>query len=418
MSFFKIVLRSLRQHIMSTVLAAFSIAIGTALLITVYNLKVQTQEKFESTGSGVDAILAPKGSPLQVVLSSIYNLEDMPGEIKWTFVKEVAKSDLVTDVVSFVKGHSFGDFHVNAIERKFFTEFEYKPGKKFSFVPEDGGSGRLFEKPLEAVAGAEAAKSLGIKLGDKFNPVCGLRSGAPVHKELITYVGIMAPTGTPHDFAIYIPLTTVYGMEGHSNKSAEMAENEEVRTVSGAFIKLRRIKVGSETMIHPDIHRLKYEIDQNKGAQFVVPNEVLPKLFSIIGWVTKVLTGISILVIVIAGLFLFVSMYWALRERRRNVALMRALGATRRTVFALTLTEAFVIALIGAVFGVITAHLLLMAGVNMIRAETGVMLSATYLTIADILAIPGAVALGILTGLIPAIQAYRLGVLENLRMIS
>ncbi len=418
MSFWRIVLRSLRQHLMSTLLAAFSIAIGTALLITVYNLRVQTQEKFESTGSGVDAILAPKGSPLQIVLSAIYNLEDMPGAIKWTFVKEVAGSNLITDAVSFVKGHSFGGFHVNAIEPEFFSEFEYRPGHKFSFEASLGGKGRVFEKRLEAVAGAEAAKALGITLGSRFNPVCGLRAGARAHAEEIAFTGIMAPTGTPHDYAIYIPLETVYGLEGHTDDAAAMATDESVRTVSGALIKLRRIEVAGETMMHPDIHRLKYEINQNKAAQLVVPNEVLPKLFSIIGWVTKVLTGISALVIALAGLFLFVSMYWALRERRRNIALMRALGATRRTVFALVLAEAFAIALIGAIAGVAGAHAILAAGVALIRAETGVMLSALCISLADILAVPAAVVLGVLTGVIPAVQAYRLGVLRNLQPVS
>ncbi len=418
MSFLRIVLKSMRQHLMSTALAALSIAIGTALLVTVYNLRVQTQEKFESVGGGVDAILAPKGSPLQIVLSAIYNLEDMPGEIKWSYVREVAKSDLVTDAVSFVKGHSFGEFHVNAIEKEFFSEFEYGPGKRFSFKPEDGGAGRVFEKPFEGVAGAAAAKALGIRLGDSFNPVCGLRSGAPVHREEIAFVGIMAPTGTPHDQAIYIPLKTIYGLEGHSERAAAMADDELARTVSGALIRLRRIEVAGETMMHPDIHRLKYEINQNKEVQLVVPNEVLPKLFAIIGWVTKVLTGISVLVIAMAGLFLFVSMYWALRERRRNIALMRALGATRRMVFALTLAEAFTIALIGAACGIVVAHCLLAVGVEMIRAQTGVMLSAMAVSLADILAIPAAVVLGVLTGIIPAVQAYRLGILKNLRPVS
>jgi putative ABC transport system permease protein len=417
-SFFKIVIRSLRQHLMSTLLAAFSIAIGTALLVTVYNLQVQTEDKFGSTGAGVDAILAPKGSPLQIVLSAIYNLEDMPGEIKWSLVKEVEKSHIVAETVSFVKGHSFGGFHVNAIESRFFSEFEYEPGKKFSFRTEDGGAGRVFEKPLEAVAGSEVAKALGVQLGDRFNPVCGLRTGAPVHREEIAFVGIMAPTGTPYDYAVYIPLSTVYGLEGHSKKSAAMQTDESLRTVSGALLKMQRIEVGGRSMMHPDIHSLKYELDQSKDAQLVVPNEVLPKLFSIIGWVTKVLTGISLLVIAMAVLFLFVSMYWALRERRRNIALMRALGATRGTVFALTLAEASAIALVGSVCGVLAAHAMLSVGVELIRAETGVMLSALHISLADMLAVPAAVLLGILTGLIPAVQAYRLGVLRNLQPVS
>lgn len=418
MGFFRIIARSLRQHIMSTLLAVFSIMMGAAMLVAVFNLQTQAEAKFEATGSGVDAVLAPKGSPLQIVLSAVYNLDDMPGEIDWSYVQKVRASDIVADAVCFVKGHSFAGFHVNAVEKRFFTEFEYEPGKKFSFDEARGGQGRCFEKRLEAVCGSEVARALGVRIGDSFNPVCGLSEKSPTHNDRVTFVGITSPTGTPYDFSVYIPLETVYTLDGHSDRSHEMVSDLGSRTVSGAYVRLNRINVSGQTMLHPGLHDLKYQIAQTDFAQLVVPTEELPRLFNIIGWITNVLTGISVLVIVMAGLFLFVSMYWALRERRRNIALMRALGATRGTVFALIMAEAFVISLLGVLLGVLVAHGLLAVGVDLIYAETGVMLSAWKISLMDFLVIPGAVVLGLLTGVIPAVQAYRLGVLRNLVPVS
>ena len=169
MSFLGIVFRSLRQHLLSTVLSIFSVLMGTVLIVTVYNLRVQTEKEFKQTGIGVDAVIAPKGSPLQIVLSSIYNLEDMPGTIKWSYLKELENSGAVEMVIPFIKGHSYGGFHVNAIDEKFFTDFEYRPGRKFSFSKQEGGAGRVFKGAFEAVAGSEAARVIGLKVGDKFN---------------------------------------------------------------------------------------------------------------------------------------------------------------------------------------------------------------------------------------------------------
>ena len=145
MSFWRIVLKSLRQHWLSTSLAMVSIALGVALLISVASLKEQTHRNFTQQGLGVDAVLGPKGSPLQIVLNSLYHLDEMPGKIKWTYYKKVLEQPIVERGIPFATGHSYAGFRVNAIDGRFFTEFEYTPGRRFSFKPEEGGQGRAFE---------------------------------------------------------------------------------------------------------------------------------------------------------------------------------------------------------------------------------------------------------------------------------
>jgi putative ABC transport system permease protein len=107
LSFWKIVLKSLKYHRFSNSLAAFSIAMGIALLVAVYSFKEQSQNTFSQAGIGVDAILAPKGSPVQIVLNAIYHLEDMPGKIKWSYFEDVRKERIVSQAIPFVVGHSY-----------------------------------------------------------------------------------------------------------------------------------------------------------------------------------------------------------------------------------------------------------------------------------------------------------------------
>ena len=416
MSFWKIVLRSLKHHGFSTGLALISIAMGIALLVAVFSFKEQTHNTFTQVGHGVDAILGPKGSPLQIVLNALYHLEDMPGKIKWSYMKAVEEEPIVVQAIPFVVGHSYRGFRVNAIDGRFLTEFEYLPGKLFSFSEEKGGRGRPFQSSHEAVAGWAVAQKLHLKLGDEFNPVCGVQEGDPVHqKDKLKFVGILAPTGTPHDRAIYIPLETFYGLEGHPQETRVMAQSEEFREISGAYIKIRRIRGGA---IHPGIQDLKFAINQSDRNQFIVPNEVMPRLFNIIGWVDRVLVAIAAILTALSILFLFFSLISALRERRRDLALFRALGATRKTVMGLVIAESLFISITGGVLGLLLGHVLIWIGSHFIRSETGVMFSGGYLCLADWVVLPGVAVLGLLAGLLPAIQAYRLGVLKNLSPIS
>jgi len=356
MSIWQIIIKSLRQHLLSTLLAILSIAMGIALMSSVVSLREQAHKNFTQAGLGVDAVLGPKGSPLQIVLNALYHLETMPGKIRWPYYQKVLEHPIVESGIPFITGHSFGGFRVNAIDKSFFTDFQYLPEKKFSFSPEHGGTGRLFRTDDGAVAGWAAAKKLGIKLGSTFNPVCGVKAGDPVHvNDNIKFVGIMAPTGTPHDRAIYIPLTAFYSLEGHGSEVAQMAVDEEYREISGAYLKIKRIRGGA---IHPGIQELQYNINQSKSAQFIVPNKVLPRLFNIIGWVDLVLLAIAALVTVLATLFLFTALVSALQQRRRDIALMRSLGATRKTVFGLIISESLVITVLGGFLGLLFGHII------------------------------------------------------------
>ena len=416
MSILKLIWKSIRHHWLSSSLAVISIGLGTALFVSVISLREQAHANFTDVGIGIDAVLGPKGSPLQIVLNAVYHLEEMPGKIKWSYYKKVIADPIVEEAVPFCTGHSYAGYRVNAIDERFLEHFEYLPGKRFSFSEDKGGQGRMFQQRDEAVAGAVAAQALNFHIGSVFNPVCGVRSGDPVHEnDHITIVGILAPTGTPHDRAIYIPLNTFYTLEGHGNDVANMAVDEDHREISGAYIKIRKIREG---VVHPGLQGFQYNIAQSTSAQLVVPNEVLPRLFGIFGWVDRTLLGISFLVTILSGLFLFVALISALRERRRDIAILRALGATRQTVFSMVIVESTVIAILGGVLGLVTGHILVGMASSIIKVETGLQFSAWCLSTGDVWILPGVGLLGILSGIIPAIQTYRLGVLRNLTPLS
>ncbi len=414
MSFFTLVLKSLRQHAFSTLATILSIALGVSLMAAVICLRNQTHQHFIRVGLGIDAVLAPKGSPLQIVLNAVYHLEEMPGKISWSLIEELKKESIVESAIPFCTGHSYAGVRVNAIDPAFFENFEYLPGSRLSFAPETGGQGRNFSAAhaREAIAGWDAARKLGIKIGDAFNPTCGVNAGDPVHhNDRYVFCGILARTGTPHDRAIYIPLECFFTLGGHGNDVAKMSTDLESREVSGALVKIKKIRGG---VIHPGIRDLKFMLAQNQSAQIVIPNEVLPQLFNIIGWVDHVLLGISLMVVFISSMFLLVSLLNTLRERKRDYALLRCLGASRSWIFGLVLAESAVITSTGGLLGLVFSRVLVYSGSMLIQSETGVALDPFYTSSFDLYVIPMFALAGLITGLIPAFQAYRLNVMHNL----
>ena len=412
MSFWRILLHNIRRHRFSTFLALISITLGVGLLIAVVSFREQSHRHFVTEGVGVDAILGPKGSPLQIAMNALYHLEEMPGKLKWSYYEKVKKDPLVVDAIPFVTGHSYAGYRVNAIDDRFFTSFEYQPGKRLSFNSDAGGQGRMFKARDEAVAGWAVAKALGLHLGDSFNPVCGVHSGDPVHAhDKIRFVGILAPTGTPHDRAIYIPLKTFYTLEGHGASVAAMATDPSQREISGAYLKLRHIRGGA---MHPGVQNLKYEIDQSTEAQLVVPSEVIPRILDIISWVDKVMFIVGAMVTLLAIMFLFVVLITALREQRRELAMMRMLGANRTTVFGLIMSEAVFLSVIGTILGIAFGHLLVSLGGHYVAVETGMQFTSNFISSADIWVLPSITLMGAVAGLIPAVHAYRMSILRNL----
>lgn len=412
MPFWKIIWKTMCSHRYAYILAVISICAGIALMVAVVSLEIQSRQTFTRSGLGIDAVLAPKGSPLQIVLNALYHLEDMPGKIPWTYFQTLSAHPLVKQAVPFMVGHSYRGVRVNAVGLNFFTEFEYLPGKKFSFDPSLDGKGQHFSGPRQAVAGAVAAKELGIRLGQSFHPVCGINESDPVHQhDPIVFTGIMAPTGTPHDRAIYIPLLTFYGLEGHPRETLRMAADTERREISGAYIQLKRIRGGA---IHPGIQHLRYEVNQTSGHQLVLPAEVMPRLYRIIGWVDRVLLAIAAMLTLLASSFLFCSLVQSLRETRQDLAMMRLLGATRFRLTCLVMTQACTISLCGGMAGLILGHFLIFMGAHYVKVEAGVGFTALYLSPADWMVLPGALVMGITAALIPAVQAYRMGVLDHL----
>jgi putative ABC transport system permease protein len=403
MTIWLIVRKSLRQHALSTSITAFAIALAGGLLMSVWAVKAQSQATFTGVNAGFDAVLGARGSKLQLVLNAIFHLEASPGNMAWNDLLDVQKNPNVEVAVPIAVGDNYRGFRLAGTSPDLFNRTEYAPGKHFKVQP----GGRLFEPGYtEALIGSFAAQRMKLSPGDKFHPYHGLIFDEKnQHAETYVVVGILEPSNTPADRVIWIPLEGIQKMGGHDPKSAN--------DISAVLVKL---KAGSAAAgFQMDLMYNK----QGNRLTFAWPiGRVMAELFDKIGWFDRVLALVAYLVAIVASVSILAGIYNSMNERRREIAILRALGARRTTLFSAILLEAASISAIGMLGGYLIYAVILTAVTTVMRAQTGVVLDPLKYNAVMLWAPAMLIGLGALAGLLPAFKAYRTDVAENLSPVS
>ena len=409
-----IVLRSLRRHALSTTVTTASAALASGLVMAVFAISIQSQKAFSGGKIGYDAVLGARGSELQLVLNTVYHLETSPGNLPWSAYEEIARDPRVALAIPYAVGDNYRGYRIVGTTTQIFDELEYQEGKRYEIEP----PGLAFDPTLrEAVVGATAARDLGLELGDELSPYHGLTfdKNSQQHPEVYKVIGVLRPTNTPADRVIWIPIEGIFRMEGHKLRgSGEVYEAQpgleipvEHKEVSAVMLKLKSQMAGFQ--LQNQINR------EGKSATLAWPiGKVMADFMSKMGWVNRVLELVAYLVVAVAGGSLLASLYNTMNERRKEFAVLRALGARRRTVFGVIVLEATTIAVAGAALGYVVYFGVLALAAAIVRERTGVVLDL-FIGHGALLWTPVAMALvGAVSGLLPAFKAYSTDVAEHL----
>ncbi len=414
---FLVVRRSLRQHALSTLVTVGSAALASGLVLAVVSLQAQTYDAFTAGPVGFDAVLGARGSQLQLVLNTVFHLETSPGNLPWEMYETIRKDPRVALAIPYAVGDNYQGFRIVGTTPDLFQAFEPRPGERLSFA----GEGRAFApSEREAVVGSYAAARTGLRAGSKFNPYHGVVfDEKQKHDDEYVVVGVLQPTNTPSDRVVWIPLEGIYRMSGHvlrgSGSTYTPRAGEEIpdasKEVSAVMLKLRTPQAG-------------FALDQTINKQGRVATlawpigRVMAELFDKLGWANRVLTLVAYLTALVAAGSILASLYNTMNERRREFAILRALGARRATVFASIVFEAATIALSGAIVGYGVYAAILAIARAVVRSQTGVVLDPLYLHPVLFFAPLGMVALGALAGVLPALKAYSTDVAAGLTSSS
>ena len=403
-------LRSLARHRVANAVTVLTTALAVGLSFAVFAINSQARQAFVRGGSGYDAVLGARGSQLQLVLNTVFHLETSPGNIPWSLYRAVSESPGVQRAVPVAVGDNYKGFRVVGTSSAYLDD-----------PPEDAPhwtlNGRFFdESRREAVVGSFVAQQAGLELGSNFSPYHGLIfDELAKHSEEYLVVGVLEPTNTPADRVIFIPIEGIFRMGGHvlrgSNgdytASPGEAIPEEHREVSAVLLDLSNPQMG---------FTLERKINkQGKVATLAFPiGRVVGEVFQKMGWAHRILALVSYLVLFIACGSILTSIVQTLGTRRKEFAVLRALGMPRKRLFALLVTESSLLAAAGSLAGFLIYGLIVSLAAVVIRKQTGVVINALSFHPVFVWGPLTMIGLGAIAGVLPALQAYRTPVAESL----
>lgn len=391
-----LVRRSLRQHLLSTLVTVVSIALAGGLLMAVWVVKDQSRSTFTGQSGGWDAVLGARGAKLQLVLNAIFHLEASPGNITFADYEGIRTNRAVAAAVPIAVGDNYRGYRLVGTTTNYF-EVEYSKGQRFRIQ----SGGRLFDDGYrEAVVGSFAARKLGLTIGSEFKPFHGLNFDPKAqHEETYVVVGVLEPSNTPADRVIWIPLAGLQNMGGHDASTST--------DVSAVLVRLRSPIAGQQL-------DMLYNRQGNRMTFAWPIAKQMADLFEKFGWFDAVLAMVAWLVALVAVGAVLASLYNSMHSRRRDLAILRALGARRRTIFAAIVLESATIAALGMLLGFVVYAAILGAAAAVIQSQTGVVLDPLQPAWVWLWAPVAMVLLGALAGVLPAIKAYRTDVAGGL----
>lgn len=408
--------KSLKSRIVTTALTVFSIALSVLLLVGVDRVRQGTQAGFSGTLSQTDLVVGARGGSLPLLLYTVFHIGTGTNDISYASYQHFRDHPAVQWTIPISLGDSYHGFRVVATDDNFYEHYRFRRDHSIQFV-----SGSRPEGIFDAVLGSEVAASLGYKIGQKLVLSHGIeRVSLLDHADKpFTVVGILARTSTPVDRSIYI---TLYGEEamhidwkdgtppaiGEETPAAKITkENLHIDQIS-AF--LLRTKSRVSTLL------LQREINTYKGEPLtaIIPAYTLQDLWSVLGYADVALSLVSAAVLVVGLVAMLIALYTTLNERRREIAVLRALGLHARQIFTLFVLESTLISAAGTMLGLAAIYGLLWLFHNPIEARFGIPLAMVGISKRVVLYGAGVIFAGALLGCIPAMRAYRRGLIDGL----
>ena len=411
MNLLKISTSNLKDKPLTSFLSILLMSLGIAIISLLLLAGKQIEEKFTRNVAGIDMVIGAKGSPLQLILSSIYQIDAPTGNISMEEANRLTHSPLVKSVIPLSMGDSYQGYRIVGSDQRYLAHFEAQFAE-----------GKTFTQAMEIVLGAKVAKNLGLKLGDSFASQHGFNEEGEAHKEKkFKVVGVLKTTNSVLDQIMITPLASVWAVhESHEPEAEGKGANA---------LKLLDEKPSSETHDHDDRQitsmlvkfrnpamgmMMARSINLNSTMQTATPAIEINRLFALMGFGIDALKLIALVIIIVSGLSVFVSLYNSLKERKYEMALMLSMGASRTKLFFLLLMEGLIISVIGFVMGIFLSRLGLWVMSENVEQNFHYDFNVLSLLTEEFWLFLGALSIGLLAAAIPSLGIYKIDISRTL----
>ena len=404
----KLALRSLWNRRGTALLTVTAIAISVALLLSVQKLRVAARDGFANTVSGVDLIVGARSGALNLLLYSVFRVGDATANVSWASYQKIAHHRDVAWTIPISLGDSHHGFRVMGTSEDFFLHYQFAGGQPLRFA-----AGHAFVDLYDAVLGADVAQALHYQLGDQLVLSHGIGEVSfAEHKEQpFRVVGILARTGTPVDRTVHVSLQAMSAIhvdwQSGANASAGLrTSSDAIRQLDLTPAAITAFLVGMRSRVMT--FTMQRAINEYAGEPLsaIIPGMALKQLWDLVSIADTALMVIAAFVVLAGLLGMLTAILTSLNERRREMAILRSVGARPPHIFGLMVFEAGALALTGVAIGVALTYLLLWAGRPILQQKYGVFVNITGLSGYDLRVLLLVVAGALTMGMLPAWRAY------------
>lgn len=424
MNMLRLTLAYLADRRLGTLLNIALLALGVATLVILLQFTRQLESRLQRDAQGIDLVVGAKGSPIQLILSGVFHLDSPTGNVPLEAVDLLRSQPSVAQAIPLALGDNFRGYRIVGTEAAYTALY----GATLA-------DGRMFERPMEVVIGSAVAAGTGAGLGQRFVGSHGLGDGGHSHDATpFIVVGRLKPTGTVIDRLILTPVESVWDAHGiahdepsagHDDRAghshAGHSHDDDDHGADAARGAARPDTLKPEVTVILVRYRSAFGavqipgfINRQTNYQAAVPAVELGRILSLVGVGIDTMRVLALLQMLTAGLSIFVALYGSLNRRLPDMALLRVVGATRGAVFGQLLLEGLLLALAGALAGLLLGHAALAGAAALFPDLQSVGLNPWAFDPAEALIVAGALGLGLLAALVPALQVYRQDITRTL----
>ncbi|NVD07621.1 ABC transporter permease [Vibrio sp. JPW-9-11-11] len=400
-------LKSVRNRKVTAVLTILTVAISVILLLGVERIRTQAKSSFANTISGTDLIVGGRSGQVNLLLYSVFRIGNATNNIDWKSYQEFSQHRSVDWAIPISLGDSHKGFRVMGTNHRYFEHYRYGQKQNLAFR-----QGREFDGLFEAVIGADVAKQLNYHVGSEMVIAHGISDvGFSRHDNLpFVVVGILAPTGTPVDKTVHVSLQAIEAIHVGWESGANLGNTPTASQLEAMNFEPKQITammLGLKSKIQTFALQRQINTYTKEPLSAILPGVALHELWGMMSVAEQALMAVSVFVVIAGLLGMLSSLLTSLQERRREMAILRAMGARPRHVFSLLILEASALTLIGVTVGTAGLYTLLAFAAPFIQQTYGINLALVGLSHYEFMLLLAVQLAGTLIGFIPALRAYK-----------
>ena len=413
----RLALRSLFARRITVGLTIFAVALSVMLFLGVEKVRTGARASFADTISNTDLIVGARSGSVQLLLYSVFRIGNATNNVTWESYEDLAARPDVDWIVPISLGDSHRQFRVMGTTAEYFARYKYRGGRSLTFA-----EGRAFDDVFDAVIGADVAAALGYGIGDPIVVAHGLASFALHENQPFRVSGILTMTGTPVDRTVLVSLEAIEAIhvdwQGGAQVPGQVTTPDEIRAMDlePAAITAAMIGVGSRLQVFA-LQRAINEYPE-EPLLAILPGVALQELWGIVGIAETALVAVSAMVVVTALLGMAAMIFSGLNERRREMAILRTVGARPATILGLLMLEAAMMGAVAAILGIALLYAALWIARPWVDAAFGLYLPIEPFSLREAAIVAAVVAAAAATSLLPALRAYRLSLADGMTVRS